>query len=35
VDPDYLQAFTAEAAALEAAGDATGAAKVRRLMAAH
>ena len=33
VDPTYSQAFAAEAAALEAAGDKTGAARVRSEMA--
>jgi tetratricopeptide (TPR) repeat protein len=35
VDPDYSQAYEAEARALEAAGDQAGAAAVRRLMARH
>jgi tetratricopeptide (TPR) repeat protein len=35
VDPDYLQAYEAEARALEAAGDRAGAAGVRRLKAVH
>jgi hypothetical protein len=33
IDPDYSQAYAAEARALDAAGDATGAATIRRLMA--
>jgi len=32
MDPDYLQAYEAEARALEAAGDLMGAARVRKLM---
>jgi len=35
VDPDYIQAYQAEAGALEVAGDKAGAARVRREMAAH
>jgi len=35
VDPTYLQAFEAEARALEAAGDSAGAAKVRALAPRH
>lgn len=35
VDPTYVQAFEAEARALEAAGDAAGAAKVRTLASRH
>ena len=34
-DPDFVQAYQAEAQALEAAGDLAGAAKVRRLIASH
>jgi len=33
-DPDYVQAYEAEAQALEMAGDRAGAGKVRRLMSA-
>jgi len=32
VDPDYIQAYEAEARALEAGGDQVGAARVRRLI---
>ncbi|MFZ0960011.1 MAG: glycosyltransferase family 39 protein [Terriglobia bacterium] len=35
VDPDYFQAYEAEARALEAVGDGAGAARVRRLEAGH
>jgi tetratricopeptide (TPR) repeat protein len=35
VDPTYIEAYEAEARALEAAGDAPGAARVRSLVAKH